>query len=240
MANLLTLLRLGFSTTLLDVDNALYMTSAVDPLPQEVQRRAIFWGLVIEFFARLGLVVIFGFIASGTEVLFEVFGIAFTPETISLLLAGSFLLVRSSRDLVSFFGDGEEVEPENKEVQDKSFARILLEMSVVNILLSVDTVIALTGSALAGGLDFGVVLILLLFSAVIRLFFIGEIARIIKKYPAINIVVLVFLILIGVELIAQGLGVTVPERLFNGLLLLALVAAIAYQRWGVKTGIGNQ
>ena len=234
MANLLTLLRLGFSTTLLDVDNALYMTSAVDPLPREVQRKAIFWGLVIEFLGRLGLVVLFGFIASGTEVLFEVFGIAFTPETISLLLAGSFLLVRSSRDLISFFGDGEESEPEKIEAQDKSFTRLLLEMSVVNILLSVDTVIALTGSALAGGADIGVILILLLISAVIRLFFIGVIARIIKKYPAINIVVLVFLILIGVELIAQGLGISVPERLFNGLLLLALVAAIAYQRWFVE------
>ncbi len=234
MANLLTLLRLGFSTTLLDVDNALYMTSAVDPLPHEVQRKAIFWGLVIEFIGRLGLVIIFGFIASGTEVLFEVFGIAFTPETISLLLAGSFLLVRSSRDLVSFFGDGEESEPERIELQDKSFSRMLLEMSVVNILLSVDTVIAITGSALSGGAHFSAVVFLLLFSAAIRLFFIGEIARIIKKYPAINIVVLVFLILIGVELIAQGLGVTVPERLFNGLLLLALVVAIAYQRWLVK------
>ena len=70
MQQLLELLRLGATTTLLDVDNALYMTSAIEPLPQEKQRKAIFWGLVLEFIARVILVIIFGFLASGTEPLF--------------------------------------------------------------------------------------------------------------------------------------------------------------------------
>jgi predicted tellurium resistance membrane protein TerC len=234
LEQLLTLLRLGVSTTLLDVDNALYMTATVDPLSPEEQKRAIRWGLFIEFLARLGLVVVFGYLASGTEVLFEVFGISFTVETLSLLAAGLFLLIRSTRDLVRFFMGGQE-EPEVKleNVQEKSFWRLILEMSLVNALLSVDTVIALTGSAIGSGAQFWLVIFLLLFSAVVRLLFVQEIARFIQRYPATNIIILMFLIVIGLELTAQGLGARIPEILFNGLMLLALLVAVLYQlRYG--------
>jgi predicted tellurium resistance membrane protein TerC len=201
------------------VDNALYMTSAVDPVPPEQQKRAIFWGLVIEFFVRIALVILFGYIASGTDVLFMAFGIEFTAETISLLAAGIFLLIRSTRDLIRFFIGEDEDEPLAAQEQEKSFARLLLEMSLVNAVLSVDTVIALTGSAIGGGAQFGLVVYLLLFSAVVRLFFVQQIARFIKRYPATNIIVLTFLIIIGFELSAQGLGMQVPEALFNAVML---------------------
>ena len=229
MSNLLTLLRLSLSVSLLDVDNALYMTSVVDRLPPEKQRSAIRLGLVIEFIARLGMVVLFGFIASGTEVLFEIAGIAFTAETLSLLAAGIFLLIHSIMELVKFFFAADVNEPAVDQVQEKSFARVIIEMSVVNALLSVDTVIAITGSAISGSSEFVLVLYLLLFSALMRLLFVQEIARFIKKYPATNIIILAFLIAISIELIVQGLGVGVPEQLFNGIMLLALFVAIIYQ-----------
>jgi predicted tellurium resistance membrane protein TerC len=231
MPPLLDMLRLGATTTLLDVDNALYMTAAIDPLPAEKQKKAIFWGLVIEFLARILLVIIFGYMASGTKVLFEIFGIEFTAETLSLLAAGIFLLIRSIRDLFRFFlgVEQEEPAPDQNQDQGKSFTRLLIEMSLVNALLSVDTVIALTGSALGSGAAFAVILYLLLFSAVVRLFFVRQIARFIKRYPATNIIILTFLSLVGLELITLGLGGHLPELLFSALMLLALLVAILYQ-----------
>ena len=166
MEQLLRIITLSATTALLDVDNALYMTSAVDPLPPEEQKRAIFWGLGIEFFVRMGLVLLFGYIASGTEVLFEVFGIEFTAETISLLAAGLFLLIRSTRDLIRFFTGKGGDETATDQSQEKSFSRLLLEMSLVNAVLSVDTVIAVTGSAISNNAHLAVVIYLLLFSAV--------------------------------------------------------------------------
>ncbi len=229
MNEFVRLLWLGLSTTLLDVDNALYMTSAIDQLPSDEQKRAIRWGLLIEFFARLGLVLIFGYLANGTESLFELFGIEFTAETLSLLGAGLFLLIRSARELVRFIIGDDEPEAKPNQVQGRSFSRILLEMSLVNALLSVDTVVAITGSAISGGGELAAVIYLLLFSGVVRLVFVREIARFIKWYPATNIFILSFLIIIGIELTTQGLGVKVPERLFNGLMLLALLVTVVYQ-----------
>jgi predicted tellurium resistance membrane protein TerC len=100
---------------------------------------------------------------------------------------------------------------------------------LVNALLSVDTVIALTGSALGSGAAFAAILYLLLFSAVVRLFFVRQIARFIKRYPATNIIILTFLSLIGLELISLGLGLRLPELLFSALMLLALLLTILYQ-----------
>jgi predicted tellurium resistance membrane protein TerC len=229
MTQLLTLFRLSLSVSLLDVDNALYMTSVIDQLPPEKQKKAIRWGLVIEFLARLGMVFVFGFIASGTEVLFEIAGIAFTAETLSLLAAGIFLLIHSTKDLLRFFVAGDEDEPSKDQIKEKSLGRVILDMSLINALLSVDTVIAITGSAVSEGAEFVLIVYLLLFSAILRLLFVQEIARFIKKYPATNIIILAFLIAISIELIAQGLGAAVPERMFNGVMLLALFVAIIYQ-----------
>lgn len=229
MQHLLELLKLGATTTLLDVDNALYMTSAVDPLPAEKQKKAIFWGILLELVGRIVLIIIFGYLASGTEPLFELFGIEFTAETISLLIAGIFLFARSTRDLFSFFFGSEESETSKDRIQTKSFSSLMLEMTLINILLSIDTVIAVSGSAISGGAHLAVVLYMLLFSAVVRLLFVRQIARFIKRYPATNIIVLTFLTLIGFELFAQGLGAHLPERLFNGMMLIALFAAIVYQ-----------
>jgi len=192
MQYLLELVRLGGMTTLLDVDNALYMTAAIEPLPQEKQKKAIFWGLVIEFATRILLVLIFGFLASGTEPLFELFGIEFTAEMIALLAAGIFLIVRSTRELFDFFFGSEESEPSKEPVQAKSFTRLLVEMTLVNILLSIDTVIAIVGSAITSGAQFALVLYMLIFSAGVRLLFVQQIAGLIKRYPATNIIILVF------------------------------------------------
>jgi predicted tellurium resistance membrane protein TerC len=218
----------GLVDDALDVDNALYMTSAIEELPADEQKRAIRWGLLIEF----------GPSGAGSDLWlpgqwngggFELFGIEFTAETVSLLGAGLFLLIRSLRELFRFIiGDGEpEAEPD--QVQGRSFDSILIEMSLVNALLSVDTVIAITGSAVSGGGELAAVIYLLLFSGVVRLIFVREIARFIKRYPATNIFILTFLIIIGIELTTQGLGVVVPERMFNGLMLLALLVTVVYQ-----------
>jgi len=229
MTQLFTLLQLSLSVTLLDVDNALYMTSAIDALPPEQKKIAVRLGLLIEFLIRLVMVIIFGFIASGTEVLFVAFGIEFTAETISLLAAGLFLFVHTTREFIRFLIGKDDDKPTPEENQGKNFSKVLIEMSVVTALLSVDTVIAVTGSAISGGAQFTLVIYLLLFSALIRLLFVQEIAHIIERYPALNIVIMAFLIAISIELIAQGLGAKIPEQVFNGLIIIALGTAVVYQ-----------
>ena len=99
MVQLLILLKQGILVTLLDVDNAVYMTSRIESLQLRKQRQAIRWGLLAEFICRIGAVSLFGSLLRENATLFTLLGVNFTLDSISLFIAGSFLLYRNSREL---------------------------------------------------------------------------------------------------------------------------------------------
>jgi predicted tellurium resistance membrane protein TerC len=82
MGSLLTLLRDGIYITSLDVDNAIYTTSAIEHLPRKAQRKAIFLAILIEFLARLVLIALFSWVLSGTRPLFVLFGVEFSIDVV--------------------------------------------------------------------------------------------------------------------------------------------------------------
>ena len=75
----------------------------------------------------------------------------------------------------------------------------------------------------------GVMLFLLLFSAIVRLLFIERLVGFVRAYPAVRVFILVLLVMIGTELIGQGLGLDV-EIFFNALLVFASLVFITYRR----------
>ncbi len=224
MVQLLTLLQQGILVTLLDVDTAVYMTSAIEHLPFRKQKQAIMWGLLAEFAGRIGLIGLFYSLFSENETLFTLLGIKFTPDSISLFIAGAFLLYKSSSDLYEFLTSQEK--PEQLKLPQVSFPRLMIEMTVVNLMLSIDTIVVVSTRAL----DFSTIIFLFLVSAMIRLFAIDKLAQFIKKYPSLNIVILIFLILIGFELFLEGLWFQFPEEIFNTVIVLAIIVAIIHQR----------
>ncbi len=225
--NLWTLLQAGLLTTTLDVDNALYLTSAIEDFPKKEQQKAILIGLLIEFLGRLVLIAIFLWVFGGRDVTFTVAGITFSPESIALIGAGIFLFWRSLHELLDFFrGKQSEGETSITIDQSASFGRRMLEISLVNITLSIDTIVAITGSTSEGWQ----ILYLLLFSAVIRAVFVRQIAVIIHRLPSLNIIILTFLTMIGVTLFLEGLGLAFPQEAFNLILLTAVITAVLYER----------
>jgi predicted tellurium resistance membrane protein TerC len=224
MSQLLTLLQQSVFITTIDLDNATYTTSAIQHLKPEKQQSAIFWATTIEFIGRLLLTSIFIILTNEDEPLFTLFGVEFTVESISLIGAGIFLLIRNGRELIEFFKN--QGEPQgDPAVKEGSFRSILLEMGGVLTIMSIDTVLAALG--IASGLIN--LLFLFLFSAVVRLLFVRQIAGFVRRYPALNIVILTFLVLIGIELIIQGFGLDI-EPIFNVIMIIALIVAIIYHR----------
>ena len=221
MSALFTFIRNSLLVTSLDIDNAMYMTSVVDQVtPRKRQKALIFWGFVIEYLARLFLIIFFQNVFSGSQPLFELFGIPFSIETISLMAAGIFLTIRSGRELVAYIRGGDEAEITASEIEGKSFSQILTEMSLVCIVLSIDTIVAV----MATGFPFWYLALILFMSALIRFFFISPIARFLQNYPNVTVIILTFLLIIGVSLVLEGFGLQLPEVLIN--LILALVVLI--------------
>ena len=225
--DLLNLLRNGITITALDVDNALYMTSVLDENPPKTHRRLLFWGLFVEFVGRLLLIYIFGVVLGGRDLIFSIFGFELSIESLSLIAAGLFLLIKNGRELSHILLNRQaEQDPVILNKATHSMPRIILEISIVNLTLSIDTIIAITSS----NSTWGMLLYLLLFSAMIRLLFVHQIANIIQSYPSLNIIILAFLIIIGLELTLEGLGLNLNEVVINLIILTAVGIAALSER----------
>ena len=225
---------LGVIATTLDVDNALYMTSQTQNRPEKEQRRLIFWGLAAEFGARLVLLLIAFYLASGKEVLFAVYGLEITAQVIALLGAGLFLFLSSAGELNDYLTGTTETEAKVP-AQHAPFIHVLAQMTIVNAVLSIDTVIAVAGMTdkIIGAM------IILSVSAGIRFLFVRQIAGLIARLPETKVVVLTFLTLIGLQLVLQAVHDDLPESGFNIVMALAVCAAIAL-RWKHRSKLGVQ
>ncbi len=224
MAQLLILLQQGILSTLLDVDNAVYMTSRIKNLSFKKQRQAIIWGLLMEFIGRIALISLIGSFLSENKVLFTLVGVKFTPDSISLFIAGSFLLYKSSGDLYEFWTKRKQ--PEQLQPPEGSFLGIMAEMAVVNLILSIDAIIVVSTKAS----DFPSIIAIFVISAIIRLFSLEKLARFIQKYSSINIFISIFMILVGLELFLEALWFKFPEEIFNAVMVIAIVLTIIDRR----------
>ena len=219
---ILAFLSLAIGVTVIDIDNAMYATSQISTL-EERRRLALGFSLVLEFVGRLILVWLFFTLTNETEPLFIINGFEFTLEVIALLFAGGYLLISTSQEIRKIWQP--QMRQEAALRRRRSFARHMLEMGIVLIIMSIDTVLVVTSLTISVGL----VLSLLLFSAFVRFFFVERLVHFVELYPAVQVFILVLLIAIGVELIIQGLGIDV-EPLFNILIIIAVLIYIAYQK----------
>ena len=233
MVQLLTLLKQGILSTLLDVDNAVYMTSRIKNLSFKKQRQAIIWGLLMEFIGRIAVISLIGSFLSENKVLFTLVGVKFTPDSISLFIAGAFLLYKSIGDLYEFWTRREQ--PEQLQPPEGSFLGIMTEMAVVNLILSIDAIIVVSTRAS----DFPSIIAIFVISAIIRLFSLEKLARFIQKYSSINIFISIFMILVGLELFLEAFWFKFPEEIFNAVIVLAIVLTIIDRRRRSRLAVGK-
>lgn len=225
--DIIGLLGKGVGSTGLDVDNALYMTSMTGAVKHEEQDKLIFWGIAAEFIGRVALLAVALYAFSGDEPLFTIGGIGFTPPMVAALVAGVFLLWTNGGELYSFLkgtkNDGENVKPQ-------TLMRALGEMTAVNLLLSIDTVVAVADMTDA---FLGMVVIFSV-SSVIRLLFVRQIAGFMERHPEATIVTSSFLILVGLSLLAQGFKEDFPEAWFGVGIAIAFVVMLGYKHYHDK------
>lgn len=233
MTSLFTFILNSLLVTSLDIDNAIYTASVVDQVnSRKRQKQLVFWSLAIEYLSRLLLILFFQNVFSGSRPLFELFGISFSIETISLIAAGLFLTISSGRELIAYVRGGGEAEIAASDIEGKSFSQILIELSFVCIVLSIDTIVAV----MASSSPFWYLALILFMSTLIRFLFISPITHFLQKYPNVNVIVLIFLIIIGISLVLEGFGKQLPQEIMNIIMALVtlLVIFIEKQRTEAK------
>jgi predicted tellurium resistance membrane protein TerC len=195
----LSLFSLTAMEIVLGIDNIVFISILSGKLPREQQEKARRLGLSLALVLRLGLLLAISWVMGLTQPLFSVLGKEFSGRDLILLGGGLFLVAKATHEIY----DKLEVEHEERVPGGASqFGLILVQILALDIVFSLDSVITAVGMAQ----HIAVMVIAMVVAVGVMLAFSGKIGDFVNRHPSMKILALSFLLLIGVMLIAEGMG----------------------------------
>lgn len=198
------LLTLTVLEIVLGVDNVIFISILSGRLPAGTQSKARRLGLGLAMIMRVGLLLSLTWIMGLTQPLFVALGFSVTGRALILVGGGLFLLTKSTREIHERL----EGEDEHGTVRTApSLLSVLIQIMFLDIVFSLDSVITAVGMV-----DHISIMIAAVIIAVgVMMFFAGMISRFVDQHPTIKMLALSFLLLIGMNLIAEGVGFHIPK-----------------------------
>ncbi len=200
--SLLTLIALE---VVLGIDNIIFISILAGKLPPEQQRKARNIGILLAMVMRLGLLAAIAVIMKLDNELFNLFSNSITGKDLILILGGLFLIYKSVKEIYHKM-EGEHEDGE-KNITAASFANIIGQILLLDLVFSVDSIITAVGLAN----ELWVMYVAVIVTVVIMLIAAAPISNFVNKHPAFKILALSFLLLIGFTLLVEGFGVHIPK-----------------------------
>lgn len=199
-----SLLTLTVMEIVLGIDNLVFISVLTSRLPTEAARKARALGLSMALVFRILLLITLSWLIGLTAPVFSLFGHGFSWRDLILLAGGLFLLYKATHEIHAGI-EGEEDESGN--VVHAAFGATVAQIIAIDIVFSIDSIITAIGMA-----EHVPVMILAVVIAMIIMFVASEpISSFIHKHPTTKMLALSFLLLIGVSLVADGVGFHVPR-----------------------------
>ena len=207
----------------LGIDNVVFISILADKLPPEQRQQARKIGLGLAMVMRLGLLFSLAWVIQLTNPLFTVLGEEISGRDLVLLLGGLFLLAKSTHEIHQSL-EGHEGEKSAR--VGPSFAAIIVQILLLDIVFSLDSVITAVGMVDRIEIMMAAVII----ATAVMLLFAKTISDFVSAHPTIKVLALSFLILIGVMLIAQGLDRDIPK----GYVYFAMAFSVAVEMLNLR------
>jgi predicted tellurium resistance membrane protein TerC len=193
------LLTLTVLEIVLGIDNIIFISILAGKLPPGQQAKARRVGLIGAMLTRIALLATIAWIIRLTAPLFHVAGHPFSGRDLILLGGGLFLIAKSTREIhEALEGDAGHESTKIK----ASFASVVGQIMVLDIVFSLDSVITAVGMAR----HLGVMITAVIIAVGVMMFAAAPISAFVHRHPTVKMLALSFLLLIGVTLIADGLG----------------------------------
>lgn len=210
---------------ILGIDNIVFISIFVQPLPRPLRDQARIFGLALAMLTRIGLLLTLAWIMRLTTPLFALLGQEISGRDLILIGGGLFLLVKSTLEIHSALEGGDE-EISTRRAANKMFLIIIVQIAIIDIIFSLDSVITAVGMAR----HVPVMVIAIVIAVLIMMVASGVISEIIYAHPTIKMLALSFLVLIGVALIADGLDKAIPK----GYLYFAIAFSVAVEALNIR------
>jgi predicted tellurium resistance membrane protein TerC len=198
------LLTLTALEIVLGIDNIIFISILAGKLPSHQQERARSIGLLMAMLTRILLLLSLNWISQLTTPIFEVLHHPVSGRDLILLIGGLFLLGKATLEIHDKL-EGKEGHGSAK--VRASFAGVIAQIMLLDIVFSLDSVITAVGMAN----EIGVMITAVVIAVLIMMFASGPISNFIDGRPTLKILALSFLLLIGVNLVAEGLHFHIPK-----------------------------
>ncbi len=229
MEFLVPLITLIILEVILGIDNVIFISILADRLPQEQRDKLRYWGLGLAMAMRLVLLFFISWILKLDNTLFTFLGIPFSGKSLILILGGLFLLYKATKEIYHQTESPDKDSPVHTKA--KSFKQLLLEVILLDIVFSVDSIITAVGMVDELWIMYTAVIV----TVVIMLIASKPISDFIKKHSSFKILALCFLMIIGVSLLGEGLQFHIPKGYIYFSMFFSFMVDILQMRAGNKS-----
>ena len=195
---LISLLTLTILEVVLGIDNIIFISILAAKVPADQQNKARNYGLMLGMAVRIILLFGLNFIQQQDKPLFTIFNNGISGKDLLLIVGGLFLMYQSVHEI------HEKMKGVQEEIKDRTSAKgwsgIILQMILINVVFSLDSVITAVGMAK----ELWVMIAAVVISMIIMLIASKPISDFVNNNPSIKILALSFLVMIGMSLFAEG------------------------------------
>jgi len=218
---------------ILGIDNIIFISVIANRLPLEIREKVRRFGLIFALVTRILLLLSLSWVMSLTNPLFSMNDHAISGRDLILLLGGFFLIWKASKEIYVEVEVGEDNEQgdTSKANVNKSmlslFVGSVLQIGILDIIFSLDSVITAVGMVD----DISIMIAAVLASVMIMLIAAKPIGDFVHRHPSIKVLALSFLTVVGVVLIAEGMGVHIPK----GYVYVAMAFSLAVELLNIRS-----
>jgi predicted tellurium resistance membrane protein TerC len=203
-AALVSLLTLTALEIVLGIDNIVFISVLVARLPEAQAKRARQIGLLLALGFRVALLTVLVWIIGLTQPLFTLFGHGFSWKDLILIAGGLFLFYKATHEIHNEIDGAHE---EASGTVSAAMSSVVLQIVIIDAVFSIDSIVTAVG--LADHIEIMIAAVVI----AIGIMYIssGPIADFVAKHPTTKMLALAFLFMIGVTLVADGLGFHIPK-----------------------------
>jgi predicted tellurium resistance membrane protein TerC len=202
-----SLLTLTLLEIVLGVDNLVFLAILASRLPAHQQPLARRLGLGFALLTRLALLMTLAWIITLTKPLFVVWGHGISWRDIILLAGGAFLIFKATHEIHTSLEGDEHHEDGTAKRATASFVAVVIQIGIIDIVFSLDSVITAVGMAQ----HLPIMITAVVISMIVMLIAAGPLSAFVTAHPTVKMLALAFLLLIGTALVAEGAGFHFPK-----------------------------
>ncbi len=204
----------------LGIDNIIFISILVGRLPESQRQTARIAGLSIAMGMRILLLLLITWIMKLQSTLFNVLDVDISGRDLILIGGGLFLIAKATLEIHTAV---EGSEGHKAAGATAGFAAVMLQIGIIDIVFSLDSVITAVGMAD----DVEVMIIAVVIAVIVMMFSAASIGEFVDDHPTIKMLALSFLVLIGVALVAEGIDLHIPK----GYIYFAMAFSVMVRRY---------